>query len=189
MRKFKLLLTGVLLLSSFAMFAQQTLKGVVKEKATGEGLPGVSLIVKGTTNGAFTDFDGNFELKNIKTGDVIVATYLGFASKEVTIGSNFNITIELEESSQRLDEIVVIGYGSTTIKDATGSVEAITQKDFTRGNIVTPENLLSGRVSGVNITQSGAPGAGAQIRIRGGASVSGSNDPLKIGRASCRERV
>jgi len=180
MRKFKLLLTGVLLLSSFAMFAQQTLKGVVKEKATGEGLPGVSLIVKGTTNGAFTDFDGNFELKNIKTGDVIVATYLGFASKEVTIVSNFNITIELEESSQRLDEIVVIGYGSTTIKDATGSVEAITQKDFTRGNIVTPENLLSGRVSGVNITQSGAPGAGAQIRIRGGASVSGSNDPLII---------
>ena len=116
MRKFKLLLTGVLLLSSFAMFAQQTLKGVVKEKATGEGLPGVSLIVKGTTNGAFTDFDGNFELKNIKTGDVIVATYLGFADKEVTIGSNFNITIELEESSERVHRATYIrGRGESRL--------------------------------------------------------------------------
>lgn len=180
MRKFKLLLTGVLLLSSFAMFAQQTLKGIVKEKATGEGLPGVTLVVKGTTNGASTNFDGNFELKNVKTGDVIVVKYLGFVDKEVTIGSSFNIVIELEESSERLDEIVVVGYGTTTVKDATGSVEAITAKDFTKGNIVTPENLLSGRVSGVNITQSGAPGAGGQIRIRGGASISGNNDPLII---------
>tara|TARA_R110001632_G_scaffold2297_14_gene10120 strand:+ start:4461 stop:7346 length:2886 start_codon:yes stop_codon:yes gene_type:complete len=180
MRKFKLLLTGVLLLSSFAMFAQQTLKGVVKEKATGEGLPGVTLVIKGTTNGSSTNFDGNFELKNVKTGDIIVVAYLGFKNKEVTIGSNFNITIELEENAESLDEIVVIGYGTTTIKDATGSVEAITAKDFTKGNIVTPENLLSGRVSGVNITQSGAPGAGGQIRIRGGASVSGNNDPLII---------
>ena len=180
MRKFKLLLTGVLLLSSFAMFAQQTLKGVVKDKATGEGLPGVTLVIKGTTNGASTNFDGNFELKNVKTGDIIVVAYLGFKNKEVTIGSNFNITIELEENAESLDEIVVIGYGTTTIKDATGSVEAITAKDFTKGNIVTPENLLSGRVSGVNITQSGAPGSGGQIRIRGGASVSGNNDPLII---------
>lgn len=180
MRKFKLLLTGILLFTSLAMFAQQTVKGVVKEKATGEGLPGVSVLVKGTTNGVYTDFDGNFQLNNVKTGDVLVFTYLGFTDKEVTIGTNFNLTVELDESSERLDEIVVVGYGTTTVKDATGSVEAITEKDFTKGNIVTPENLLSGRVSGVTITQSGAPGSGGQIRIRGGSSISASNDPLII---------
>lgn len=180
MRKFKLLLTGVLLFSSMVMFAQQTMRGVVKDKATGETLPGVSVVVKGTTNGDSTDFDGNFTLNNVKTGDVLVFTYLGFANKEVTVGTNFNITVELEESSERLDEIVVVGYGTTTVKDATGSVEAITAKDFTKGNIVTTENLLSGRVSGVAITQDGSPGSGGQIRIRGGSSISASNDPLII---------
>jgi iron complex outermembrane receptor protein len=180
MRKFKLLLTGILLFSSLAMVAQQTVKGVVKDKATGETLPGVSIVVKGTTNGTSTDFDGNFELKNVKTGDILVFSYLGFTEKEVALASNFNLTIELEESAQRLDEIVVVGYGTTTVKDATGSVEAITAKDFTRGNIVTPENLLNGRVSGVTITQDGSPGSGGQIRIRGGSSISASNDPLII---------
>ena len=180
MRKFKLLLTGVLLLSSIATFAQQTLKGVVKDKASGEELPGVSVVVKGTTNGDSTDFNGNFQLNNVKTGDVLVFTYLGFADKEVTIGNNFTIVVELEESTERLDEIVVVGYGSTTVKDATGSVEAITSKDFTKGNIVTPENLIAGRVSGVNVTSSGAPGAGSQITIRGGSSISASNNPLIV---------
>lgn len=184
MRNFKLLLTGLLLCFSFTMIAQQTLKGIVKEKATGEGLPGVTVVVKGTSNGTSTDFNGNFELKNVKTGDIIVVTYLGFKEQEITIGSNFNLTIELEEGAERLDEIVVVGYGSTTVKDATGSVEAITAKDFTKGNIVTPENLLSGRVSGVTINTSGAPGSGSEIRIRGGSSLGGnlgaSNNPLIV---------
>ncbi|MDT7831572.1 SusC/RagA family TonB-linked outer membrane protein [Flavobacteriaceae bacterium S356] len=180
MRKFKLLLTGILLCFSFTVFAQQTLKGVVKDKTTGEGLPGVTVVVKGTNNGTSTDFDGNFELKNVKSGDTIVVTYLGFKEQEVTIGTNFNITIQLEESTERLDEIVVVGYGSTTVKDATGSVEAITAKDFTKGNIVTPENLLSGRVSGVSVKTSGAPGSGSEIRIRGGSSLGASNNPLIV---------
>lgn len=180
MRKFKLLLTGILLCFSFTVFAQQTVKGVVKEKATGEGLPGVSVVVKGTTNGTSTDFDGNFTLKNVKTGDILVITYLGFKEKEVTLGTSFDLTIELEESTERLDEIVVVGYGTTTVKDATGSVEAITTKDFNKGNIVTPENLLSGRVAGVSITTSGAPGSGSQIRIRGGSSINASNNPLIV---------
>ncbi len=180
MKKFKLLLIGILLTSSFTMFAQQTVKGVVKEKATGEPLPGVSVVVKGTTRGTQTDFDGNFSIDKVKTGDVLIFQYLGFAEKEVTIGTNFNLTVELDESAQQLDEIVVVGYGTTTVKDATGSVEAITSKDFTKGNIVTPENLLSGRVAGVNITTSGAPGSGSQIRIRGGSSLDASNNPLIV---------
>ncbi len=180
MKKFKLLLIGILLSTSFTMFAQQTVRGVVKEKATGEYLPGVSVVVKGTTRGSETDFDGNFTIEKVKTGDTLVFRYLGYADKEIVISTNFNLTVELDESSEQLDEIIVVGYGTTTVKDATGSVEAITAKEFTKGNIVTPENLLSGRVAGVNITTSGAPGSGAQIRIRGGSSLNASNDPLVV---------
>lgn len=180
MKKFKLFLIGILLSSSFTMFAQQTVKGAVREKATGEYLPGVSVVVKGTNIGSQTDFDGNFTIEKVKTGDTLVFRYLGYADKEVLIKSNFNLTVELEESSEQLEEIIVVGYGTTTVRDATGSVEAITQKEFTKGNIVTPENLLSGRVAGVNITTSGAPGSGSQIRIRGGSSLNASNDPLIV---------
>ena len=180
MKNFKLLLIGILLSTSFTMFAQQTVKGIVKEKTTGIALPGVSVVVKGTTIGAETDFNGNFELKKIETGAILVFRYLGYADKEITINTNFNLIVELDESSEQLDEIIVVGYGTTTVKDATGSVESITAKDFTKGNIVTPENLLSGRVSGVNVTTSGAPGSGSQITIRGGSSIGASNNPLII---------
>lgn len=179
MKKLKLLLIGILF-SSFTMFAQQTVKGVVKDKTSGEPLPGVSIVVKGTTRGTETDFDGNFTIERVKTGDALVFRYLGYADKEVILASNFNLTVQLEESSEQLDEIIVVGYGTTTVKDATGSVEAITAKEMTKGNIVTAENLISGRVAGVNITTSGAPGSGSQIRIRGGSSLNASNDPLIV---------
>ena len=180
MKKFKLLLIGILLSSSFTMFAQQTVRGVVKEKASGISLPGVSVMVKGTTRGSETDFDGKFTIEKVKTGDKLVFRYLGYADKEIVIGSSFNLTVELAESAEQLNEIVVVGYGTTTVRDATGSVEAITEKEFTKGNIVTPENLISGRIAGVNITTSGAPGSGSQIRIRGGSSLNASNDPLIV---------
>tara|TARA_R110002049_G_scaffold24588_6_gene86952 strand:+ start:6115 stop:9048 length:2934 start_codon:yes stop_codon:yes gene_type:complete len=180
MKNFKLLLIGILLSTSFTMFAQQTVKGIVKEKTTGEALPGVSVVVKGTTKGTETDFNGNFVLDKINTGDILVFRYLGYSDKEITISGILNLTVELTESSEQLDEIIVVGYGTTTIKDATGSVEAITAKEFTKGNIVTPENLLSGRVAGVNITTSGAPGSGSEITIRGGSSLTASNAPLIV---------
>ncbi|WP_445756077.1 SusC/RagA family TonB-linked outer membrane protein [Polaribacter sp.] len=180
MKNFKLLLIGFLLASSFSMFAQQTVQGVVKEKKSGDALPGVSIVVKGTTKGTETDFDGKFTIEKVKAGEVLVFKYLGYADKEIVVGSNRNLTVELEESLEQLEEIIVVGYGSTTVKDATGSVEAITAKEMTKGNIVTAENLISGRVAGVNITTSGAPGSGSQIRIRGGSSLNASNDPLVV---------
>ena len=180
MKKFKLLLIGILLSSTFTMFAQQTVKGVVKEQSSGEALPGVSVLVKGTTNGVQTDFDGNFTIERVKTCDTLVFQYLGFADKEVIIGTNFNLNVVLSQSSEQLEEIIVVGYGTTTVKDATGSVESLTAKDMTKGNIVTAENLISGRVAGVNIITSGAPGSGSQIRIRGGSSLNASNDPLIV---------
>lgn len=180
MKKNKQLFSVFLVLFSFLSYAQQTVKGTVTEKSTGDPLPGVSIVLKGTLKGAETDFDGNYEIKNVKPTDILVFTFIGMKTQEITVGTSNTINIQLEDAGETLDEIVVIGYGTTTVKDATGSVEAITEKDFTRGNIVTPENLLSGRVSGVSITTSGAPGSGSAIRIRGGSSVNASNDPLII---------
>ena len=97
MKKFKLLLIGILLCTSFTMFAQQTEKGVVKEKSSGTALPGVSVVVKGTIRGTETDFDGNFTIEKVKTGETLVFRYLGYSDKEVVIGSNLNISVELDE--------------------------------------------------------------------------------------------
>ncbi|WP_272149591.1 SusC/RagA family TonB-linked outer membrane protein [Tenacibaculum aiptasiae] len=180
MKNLKLLFSGILLLSSITMFAQQTVTGKVTEKDTGEPLPGVSIIIKGTIKGIETDFNGNYSIQNIKPTDVLVYSFIGLKTKEVIVGNQTTINVSLENDNQNLDEVVVVGYGTTTVKDATGSVEAITAKDFTKGNVVTPENLLSGRVSGVEIKTSGAPGSGSQITIRGGSSITASNSPLIV---------
>ncbi|NEW79813.1 MAG: SusC/RagA family TonB-linked outer membrane protein, partial [Gelidibacter sp.] len=100
--------------------------------------------------------------------------------QSVTVGNNTTINISLTESAESLDEVVIIGYGTTTIKDATGSVAAVTAKDFNKGNIVTPASLIQGRVAGVDIVSDGAPGGGSTIRIRGGSSLGASNDPLIV---------
>ena len=168
MKKIKLLLIGILLTSSFTMFAQQTVKGVVKEKATGEALPGVSVVVKNTTRGTETDFDGNFTIDRVKTGDVLVFRSLGYANQEVTIRTSFNIIVELDESAEQLDEIIVIGYGTAKKEDVTGAADLITAKDFNKGPVVSPQQLISGKIAGVNVTSgSGAPGDGQNINIRG----------------------
>jgi TonB-linked SusC/RagA family outer membrane protein len=181
MKKFKLFLIGILLTSSFSMFAQQTIKGVVKGKATGAYLPGVSVVVKGTTRGSQTDFNGNFTLEMIKTGDTLVFRYLGYADKQVLIAANFNLAVELEESFEQLDEIVVVGYGSVKKEDLTGTTELLTSKDFNKGPIVSAQSLISGKIAGVNvIAGSGAPGDGQTINIRGTGSLSLTNQPLYI---------
>jgi len=181
MKKFKLLLIGLLLSSSFTMFAQQTVKGVVKEKTTGEPLPGVSVMVKGTIKGTETDFDGNFSVEKVKTGDVLVFRYLGYSNKEIRIGSNFNLAVELDESAEQLKEIVVVGYGSVRKEDLTGTTDLLTSKDFNKGPIVSAQSLISGKVAGVNvIAGSGAPGDGQSINIRGTGSLSLTSQPLYV---------
>ncbi|GGK21456.1 SusC/RagA family TonB-linked outer membrane protein [Yeosuana aromativorans] len=168
-----------LFLVPICIFGQTTLKGTVTEQSTSIPLPGVNVIIKGTSTGTATDFDGNYQI-NVKNGDVLVFSYVGYKSTEITYTGQLTLDVALEENAAQLNEVVIIGYGSTTKKDATGSVESITEKDFTKGNIVTPENLLSGRIAGVSITTSGAPGSGSQIKIRGGSSINASNDPLII---------
>ncbi len=182
MGKFKLLLIGLLLSTSFTMFAQQTVKGVIREKKTGTTLPGISVIVKGTVKGTETNFDGEFEITGVKSGDVLIFMSLGYVTKTILIKTKFNLVIDLEESSESLDEVVVIGYGTTTVKDATGAIEKVTAKEFNAGAIVSPELLISGKTAGVNvIPPSGQPGQGGTIKIRGGnSSLSANNSPLLV---------
>ncbi len=181
MKKFKLLLIGILLTTSFNMFAQQTVRGVVKEKTSGDPLPGVNVIVKGTIKGTETDFDGKFSISNVNTGNVLVFKSLGYADKEVTIGTNFNLSVTLDETAETLDEIVVIGYGSVKKEDLTGTTDLLTSKDFNKGPIVSAQSLISGKVAGVNvIAGSGAPGDGQTINIRGTGSLSLTSQPLYV---------
>jgi iron complex outermembrane receptor protein len=170
-----------LLILPLGILAQSTLKGTVLDGANSGPLPGVNIIVEGSKNGTTTDFDGKFTISNIKTGDVITISYIGYKDQKITFNNQNNITITLQEDSKELKDVVVIGYGTVKKKDATGSVSTLSSKDFNKGTVVTAENLLNGKVAGVSInTGGGAPGSGAEIRIRGGSSLLASNDPLIV---------
>ena len=169
------------LLLPFSVLAQSTLSGVVLDKASGQPLPGVNVVVLGASKGVATDFDGKFKLSKVVKGDKIVFSFIGFKSETIVYSNQTSISVSLQEDANLLNEVVVqIGYGTVKKKDATGSLTTITTKDFNKGANVTAENLLSGRVAGLSINTSGAPGSGSEIRIRGGASLSASNDPLIV---------
>lgn len=160
-------------------FAQSvTVRGVVSAASDGGTLPGVTVSVKDTNRGTFTNAEGRYEI-SVNEGDVLVFSFIGFQTLEKTVTSG-TIDVVMAETAQALNDVVVIGYGTTSVKDATGSIAAVSEEDFNKGNNVTPESLLNGRVSGLTITQGGDPGAGATIRIRGGSSLSASNDPLIV---------
>lgn len=181
MKNFKIFLFSVILLVPALLFAQQTVRGTVTEAKGNSPLPGVGIIIKGTVKGAATDFDGNYTLENVKAGDVLVFSYMGFNTQQITVGNNTTINVALVENAETLDEVVIIGYGVTTVKDATGSVTSVKAKDLNKGAIVSPDQMLTGKVAGVQITSDGgAPGGGSKIRIRGGSSLNASNDPLFI---------
>lgn len=172
-------LIGLFLCFSVASFGQKLkVSGIIKEATTSATIPGVSVIIKSSNLGTTTDLDGKYQIE-VNQNDVLVFSYMGYQKVEMPVKST-TMNVSLVEDTQQLDEIVVIGYGSTKIKDATGSVTSVTAKDFNKGNIVTPENLLAGRVAGLSITTGGEPGAGSTIRIRGGASLGASNDPLIV---------
>ena len=168
----------ILTLLCSVSFQAQTIdvKGVVKDATTGEVLPGVSIIIKGTTVGTETDFDGAYTIKAEK-GAVLVFNYLGYQKKEVIV-NNQTINVSLSESAETLDEIVVIGYGTQTKKEVTGAVSVVGSATIEDLKPTRIEQALQGQVAGVNITQnSGSPGAASNIRIRG-VSTNGDSRPL-----------
>ena len=170
------LLVGLFL--SIGAFAQQiAVKGHVKD-TTGEPVIGANVLVKGTTNGTITDFDGNFML-NVPKDAILSVSFVGYKSAEVKAASTVMVT--LEDDSQVLDAVVVIGYGSVKKNDMTGSVTAIKPDKLNKGLITNAQDMMTGKIAGVSvISKGGAPGEGATIRIRGGFSLTAENDPLIV---------
>jgi len=169
-----------LLIFPIGIFAQNTLKGVVLDGTSQQPLPSATIVIEGTNIVTSTDFDGNFSLPNLKKGQKLIFSYLGFKDQTLVYENQSTVTITLQEDTQELKDVVVIGYGSVKKKDATGSVTTMTSKNFVKGPVVAADQMIQGKVAGVQITNGGgAPGEGATIRIRQGSSFI-NNDPLFV---------
>jgi TonB-linked SusC/RagA family outer membrane protein len=176
----KRMILFMFLLSSFFSLSQEILvSGTITDKKLNIPLPGVSVVINGTAIGSSSDFNGKYSIK-ASINDVLVFSYLGYKTEEVKVTAS-SLNIKLQESAQNLDEIVLIGYGSTKKKDLTGAVTRVTEKDFQMGFVTNAEQLIANKIPGVQITPvSGRPGAGSSFLIRGGASLGASNNPLFV---------
>ena len=175
---FRAYCVSLLLMLSMAAFAQMTVQGTVIDLATGEPIIGASVLEMGTTNGTITDFDGNFTL-NVSNGAKLAISYMGYKTQELAAAPSMNVS--MGEDTELLDEVVVVGYGVVKKNDATGSVTAIKPDDMNKGLQTNAQDMIQGKIAGVNVsTDGGTPGGGATIRIRGGSSLNASNDPLIV---------
>lgn len=162
------------------LMAQSTVTGTVTDKANAMPTPGVNVIIKGTSRGTSTDFDGQYSLE-VNPGEIIVFSYIGYTTLEIEYTGQSTIDVALEEDASQLDEVVLIGYGSVRKEDATGSVDVVSSKDFNKGAVLSTDQLLQGKAAGVRITDSGgSPDSAPNIRIRGGASLNASSSPLIV---------
>ena len=182
-RKFRqrsFLLVALLLMGCLQLLAQtRTIKGVVTDAQNGEALIGATVMVEGDKSGTVTDFDGNFSLQVPSSAKKVKISYIGYIDQVVAISDNMQV--KLESDSKALADVVVIGYGTARKSDLTGSVATVKAKDFNKGLVSSPEQLINGKVSGVQImSNSGSASAGSTIRVRGGASLNASNDPLIV---------
>ncbi|MCE3281320.1 MAG: TonB-dependent receptor plug [Chitinophagaceae bacterium] len=179
----RLLMTCILSLAGFALANAQDkmVTGKVTDSKDGTPVPGVTVMVKGTKVATQTQTDGTFRLSVPSAATTLVISSIGYTSQEVAIGSgNLNVSI-VQSTDPALNEVVVVGYGTARKRDLTGSVATVTSKDFVKGPITTPEQLIAGKAPGVQITpNNGMPGSGSRIRIRGGTSLNASNDPLIV---------
>jgi len=179
MIKMKIAIIALVMICSQSMFSQtKTVTGSVKD-ATGELLPGVSVVVKGTQKGVQTDFDGLFKIENISSTDELVFAYLGSASQTILVGSKTTIDVILQESAEGLDEIVVVAYGKQSRKTVTGAIATVDAEEMGALPVTNAESALQGRAAGVTVVNSGSPGSSPQVRIRG-LSTFGSNTPLYV---------
>ncbi len=158
--------------------AQQKISGTVYDEEK-TPIPSVNIIIQGTTKGVTTDFDGKYSI-SAASGDVLEFSYLGFTTKKITVGSQTTIDVTLVSESNQLDEIVVIGYGTSKKKDLTGAVSQVKAESFKDAPVVRVESALQGRASGVSVSGGGQPGDGIKVRIRGVNSITGNNNPLVV---------
>ena len=178
--KRSLLLVALFVIGCLQLIAQtRTIKGEVTDAQNGEALIGATVMVEGEKGGTVTDFDGNFSLQVSSSAKKIKVSYIGYIDKVLSISDNMKV--KLESDSKALADVVVIGYGTARKSDLTGSVATVKSKDFNKGLVSSPEQLINGKVSGVQImSNSGSASAGSTIRVRGGASLNASNDPLIV---------
>lgn len=180
LRKNFLTLTMLMILCSTALLAQRQIVGKVTDKETGEGLIGASIFAVGSSAGAATDVEGRFRLSVPEGVTQIRINYTGYAEQTITLGASNVYDVQMAPGTE-LEEVLVIGYGTVKKEDATGAVNAIDEKSFNKGAIVSPQQLMAGKIAGVSIVQnSGEPGGGVTVRIRGGTSVSAANEPLYV---------
>ncbi|WP_418636239.1 SusC/RagA family TonB-linked outer membrane protein [Winogradskyella sp.] len=162
------------------LMAQSTAKGIVTDKANAMPMPGVNVIIKGTSRGTSTDFDGKYSIE-LSEGEVLVFSYVGYTTQEIVFTGQTSIDVVIEEDASILDEVVLIGYGSTKKEDLTGAVDLLKAEDFNQGPLVSAQQLISGKIAGVSVTSaSGAPGDGQNIIIRGNGSLTLSSNPLIV---------
>lgn len=177
--KISLMILG-LIISQISFAQVVSISGKVTDQETGEGLPGVTVLVKGTTNGTITNFDGDYTL-SVDQGVTVQFSYIGYETTEFVVSSAQTLDVALRLDTEQLEEVVVIGYGQVRKEDATGAVASVSSSDFNQGATSSPQDLIQGKVAGVFIqSEGGAPGSSAKIRIRGGSSMSASNDPLIV---------
>lgn len=162
------------------MLAQRTITGTVTDASTGEALLGVTVLVVNQSVGVATGADGTYRLELPAGAEQLRFSYIGFAPQTIAIGSENVINVGLESEVLNTDEVIIIGYGTVKRGDATGSIQTVSSESFNQGAINSPQELVAGKIAGVQITQGAAPGDGAVIRIRGGSSLSASNDPLIV---------
>ena len=173
------LLSLVILLVSFFMVAQDsTLVGSVSDSSSDGPLPGVSVIIKGTQTGTTSDFDGNFSLSGVSSGDVIQFSYLGYITQEVEVGNSFNISVSLDEDVEALDEVILVGYSTQKASNISGSVTTVSGEDVEKLKPTRVEDALQGQ-SGLNVISAPNPGGKPSVLIRGITSFSGT-DPLVV---------
>ncbi|GJM63291.1 TonB-dependent receptor [Persicobacter diffluens] len=181
----RLFTLGVILLlqlcCAMPIFAQGIkVSGIVFDENKA-GLPGVGVMIEGSSQGTATDLNGKFELTVPSESSKLIFTFIGYKAQSIIIGNQTNFSIQMSPDIEELEEIVVIGYGSLEKKDVTGSISSISSKDFNTGSVSSPDQLFQGRAAGVMMTPAtGEPGGGVNIRVRGGTSLTASNEPLYV---------
>ena len=178
----RILFLSVMLCACVSLvFAQERqITGTVTDATAGFPLPGVNIVIEGTTTGTTTGIDGNYSI-TANEGDVLVYSFVGYLPQSIPVGTQSVIDVALQEDTVLLEDIVVVGYGFQREEDVTGSIATIEADEARQGLVTSPDQMIQGRVAGVNITQNnGEPGAGFNIRIRGGTSISASNEPLYV---------
>ena len=176
----KLMFLFYLIFSVTVVFAQQiAVTGTVTEAATGEPIPGVSVIIQGTTSGTITDFDGNYTIQ-ASGSDVLVFSFVGLTSQEVPINNRATINIQLEQSTELVDEVVVVGYGQLKVKDLTSSISTVNSEEIAKSPSGQAMQTLQGKVAGMQVVSNGAPGDSPTIRVRGIGSYPGSNNEAPL---------